>query len=198
MRSHPKECFKIPADPNYKLSFVIKGIKKLKIIPLQKIAGLFLFQWYSRVDDNRFLGGGELMKKTIMVMVFGIIVLLSGCSSDERMKDGTTFYVGKGESWLATYSISKIEETYYESFTIQYLFGNEGIMEVGPIGFELVTSNGTWESSDLQVLQGVGSFHTSSISNADMIQLELDQELDLTIRWEDRTESMKLERIVSN
>lgn len=71
-------------------------------------------------------------------------------------------------------------------------------MNIGPIGFELVTSNGIWESSDLQLLQGVGSFHTSSISNADMIQLELDQEIDLTIRWEDRTESMKLERVVRN
>ena len=177
---------------------MIEGLRELKIILLQKIAGLFLFQWYSGVDDNRFLGGRVLMKKTIMVMVLGIIVLLSGCSSDGRIEDGTTFYVGKGESWLVTYSISKVEETYYESLTIQYLFGNEGIMEVGPIEFELITSSGTWESSDLQILQGVGSFHTSSISNADMIQLELDQEIDLTIRWEDRTESMKLERIVRN
>ena len=136
------------------------------------------------------------MKKNIIIMGLGIIVLLSGCSSDGRMEDGTTFYVGKSESWLATYSISKIEETYYESFTFQYLFGNEGTMDIGAIEFELVTSNGTWESSDLQVLQGVGSFHTSSISNADIIQLELDQEIDLTIKWKDQTEIMKLERVV--
>ena len=124
-----------------------------------------------------------------------MMALLVGCSSNEESIEETTFYVGQSESWLMTYSISKIEFTNYESLTLQYLCGNDGIDEVGPIEYELVTHNGTWESSYPQDLQGVASFHTSSVSNADFIQMKLEQEMDLTVKWDGKIESIKLERV---
>ncbi len=46
-------------------------------------------------------------------------------------------YTGYGESWLATYSSSLIEDTVYDSLMIQYLYGHEFLDEFPTLDYRL-------------------------------------------------------------
>lgn len=136
------------------------------------------------------------MKRGFNLIRFLVIMLfIAGCSVQEEMIEGSTFYVGNSEHWLETYSISKVEETYYDSMTLQYLFGNEGIVEVGPVEFELQGNGQLLSTQYPKNLEGVGGLHTNSVSNANFISLELNQEMDLMVKWKNQTETIKLKRV---
>lgn len=136
------------------------------------------------------------MKRGFNLIRFLVIMLfIAGCSVQEEMIEGSAFYVGNSEHWLATYSISKVEETYYDSMTLQYLFGNEGIVEVGPVEFELQGNGQLLSAQYPKNLEGVGGLHTNSVSNANFISLELNQEMDLMVKWKNQTETIKLKRV---
>lgn len=63
-----------------------------------------------------------LMRKSCKFFISVLIVFaLGGCSKREDI----IVYTGYGESWLATYSSSLIEDTVYDSLMIQYLYGHE-------------------------------------------------------------------------
>jgi len=110
----------------------------------------------------------------------------------------TYFYLGQSNSWLVIYSITKVESTYYDSLSIQYIFDDnspsEKTQKIGPIEYQLNGNSMKAESSYPQELQGVGNFHTGSIMNADAIKITFDKEMDLSIQWQDNKESITLKR----
>ncbi len=140
--------------------------------------------------------------KKINLFVFVIAMLLlsmTGCSNKKVTEDKNTyFYLGQSNSWLVTYSITKVESTYYDSLSIQYIFDvnspNELTQKIGPIEYQLNGNSMKTESSFPQELQGVGNFHTGNIMNADAFKITFDKEMDLSIQWQDNKESIKLKR----
>ncbi len=137
--------------------------------------------------------------KKLFLFAFVIVMLLfilTGCSNKKVTEDKNTyFYLGQSNSWLVTYSITKVESTYYDSLFIQYIFeDNSPRKKIGPIEYQLNGNSMKTESLYPQDLQGVGYFHTGSIMNADVIKITFDKEMDLSIHWQDNKESIKLKR----
>lgn len=140
--------------------------------------------------------------KKIFLYVFVIVMLLlslTGCSIKKMTEDKNTyFYLGQSKSWLVTYSITKVESTYYDSLSIQYIFDNNSpsdkTQKIGPIEYQLNGNSMKIESTSPQELQGVGNFHTGSIMNSDAFKITFDKEMDLSIQWQDNEESIKLKR----
>ncbi|MFT4146651.1 MAG: hypothetical protein QM644_19580 [Mobilitalea sp.] len=140
--------------------------------------------------------------KKLFLSVFLIAMLLlslTSCAGKKMTNDKNTyFYLGQSNSWLVTYSITKVESTYYDSLSIQYIFDDEQLKEetqkIGPIEYQLNGNSIKAESSSPQELQGVGNFHTGSIMNADNIKVTFDKEIDLSIQWRDNEESIILKR----
>ncbi|HHV09745.1 MAG TPA: hypothetical protein GXX75_05655 [Clostridiales bacterium] len=140
--------------------------------------------------------------KKLSLYVFVIVILLlslTGCSNKKMTEDKNTyFYLGQSNSWLVIYSITKVESTYYDSLSIQYIFDDnspsEKTQKIGPIEYQLNGNSMKAESSYPQELQGVGNFHTGSIMNADAIKITFDKEMDLSIQWQDNKESITLKR----
>lgn len=145
------------------------------------------------------------MKKPILIISSIAVLLVSGVlmmsymysnKNSAESKD-TYFYSGQSDSWLATYSVAKAKSSYYNTLTIQYLFdkaknqSEEG--KIGPIEYQLDTGSIKIESSSPQELQGVGSFHTGSRMNADIFDLTFDEAAHLTVSWQGKTETLKLE-----
>ena len=108
------------------------------------------------------------------------------------------FYTGQSTSWLATYSITKAKSSYYDSLSIQFLFdenNNESEREkIGPIEYVLNGNSMKMESSYPQELKGVANFHTGSRVNAEAFKITFDKELELTVKWKEKSEIIKLKR----
>lgn len=140
------------------------------------------------------------MKKFIYVFVILMLLLsFTGCSNKKMTEEKNThFYLGQSNSWLVTYSITKVEDTYYDSLSILYIFDDNSLtekkQEIGPIEYQLIGNSMKTESSFPQELQGVGNFHTGNIMNADAFKITFDKEMDLSIQWQDNKESIKLKR----
>lgn len=140
-----------------------------------------------------------MKKLACVLMMVCITLLLASCSNKKNAGNdiNTYFYIGQSDSWLATYTITKVESYYYDLLTIQYIFHdkNENSTEkIGPIEYQLVGKSKKSESSFPQELQGVGNFHTGSIINADAFKITFDDEMDLSIQWKDKNESIQLKR----
>lgn len=124
------------------------------------------------------------------------LLSLSGCTYDNKSK-GTDFYLGQGNSWIAIYSITKIESSYYDSLSIQYIFDDNSknqIEKIGPIEYELTGNSMKIESSSPQELQGAANFHVGSRMNAHYIKLSFEDNIELTVKWQGKSETIKLER----
>lgn len=145
------------------------------------------------------------MKKPILIISSIAILLVSGAllmfymysnKISAENKD-TYFYSGQSDSWLATYSVAKAKSSSYNTLTIQYLFDEEISQseegKIGPIEYQLVTDSMKMESSSPQELQGVGHFHTGSRMNADIFDLTFDEAVHLSVNWQGKTETLKLE-----
>ena len=134
------------------------------------------------------------MKKIInaFILLF-VIMLLSGCSKEKN----TYYYIGQSDSWIATFSMIKVDSCFYNSVTIQSIIDTshtEKIKILGPIEYQLNSTSMKIESSYPQELQGVGSFLTSNIMNADSFDITFDKEIDWSIQWNDKEENIKLIR----
>ena len=140
--------------------------------------------------------------KKVFLNILGITILLlslMGCANRKTTEDNNTyFYIGQSNRWIATYSITKVKSTYYDSLSIQYIFDNndpnEKNQKIGPIEYQLNGNSMKTESSFPQELQGVGSFHTGSIINADAFDITFDKKMELSIQWQDKKESIELKR----
>lgn len=144
-------------------------------------------------------GGIFITKTRLSIFLICIIFLLSGCSinKENKAKD-IHFYSGQSDSWLATYSIIKAKSSYYTSLSIQYIFDDEHKTNVdekiGPIEYILEGDLLKHESSYPQELEGVGTFHVGSSMNADYVKINLDDEVELTVKWQDNEETFKLKK----
>lgn len=145
----------------------------------------------------------ELMKYRILFsLVLSILLFISGCTNKESVinlkgKSDEVVYYGKGEEWLATYSIFKVKNSLFDSIYIQNIGGNREA-KIGPIEYQLVGGEGfKFESQYPQELQGVRSFHTSSEANADVVTIKptTDDVFKLTIKYNGKIETLTLSSI---
>lgn len=132
------------------------------------------------------------MKQMFRLMVVAFILfMLGGCSKKENI----IIYTGYGESWMATYTSSLIRDTIYDSLMIQYLYGHESLEEFPTLEYYLEGQSFTTSSSFPQDLQANGSFLVTSRSNSEFFELINDEELNLSIYWNEETEEIKLKRM---
>lgn len=138
------------------------------------------------------------MKKLLSFLAIFTLLSVSGCSDKNEVKNSDTyFYYGESSSWFATYSITEDKSSYYDSLTIQYLFDEDGknqTVKIGPIEYELNGNSIETKSSYPQELQGVANFHTGTRVNADMFDITFDEEMELIVKWQDKNETIKLQR----
>lgn len=138
------------------------------------------------------------MKKIVSVLMIFSLMALSGCyeKSENNEISDTYFYNGESSSWFATYSITEDKSSYYDSLTIQYLFDEDGDdqTDIGPIEYQLNGNSIETKSSYPQELQGVANFHTGTRMNADMFEITFDEEMELLVKWQDKNETIKLQR----
>lgn len=137
------------------------------------------------------------MKKLLSILMIVIILSLGGCSNNKDIeKKDTYYYIGQSKSWLATYSVTKVKSSYYDSLSIQYLFDdNESeATKIGPIEYQLNGNSIKTQSSYPQELQGVANFHTGNRMNADVIQITFGKDVELNVKWQGKNETVKLKR----
>jgi hypothetical protein len=139
------------------------------------------------------------MKKILGILMVVVLLSLSGCSKENKAQNKDTyFYFGQSNSWFATYSITKAKSSYYDSLSIQYLFDvNESKSEtgkIGPIEYLLNSNSIKTQSSYPQELQGVANFHTGSRMNAEVAKITFDKDIELTVKWQGKIETIKLTR----
>lgn len=96
--------------------------------------------------------------------------------------------------WL-TYTSSLIRDTIYDSLMIQYLYGHESLEEFPTLEYYLEGKSFKTSSSFPQDLQANGSFLVTSRSNSEFFELINDEELNLSIYWNEETEEIKLKRM---
>lgn len=135
------------------------------------------------------------MKKLILVVFVLTLILLPGCSKMNKSKDDSYFYVGHGDSWLATYSLVKIEDKYYDSLVIQHIMRetkDERLEKIGPIEYELVTDYLIRSSSYPRELDGNAYLHTGSIMNEEIPKFPLGKTVELTVKWKGNEELITL------
>ncbi|WP_069650088.1 hypothetical protein [Caloranaerobacter ferrireducens] len=147
------------------------------------------------------------MKRFLCILLVTMIAILSGCSvsnvtkQEEIKNENNIFYTGQGEKWFATYSISKVNSSYFESLYIQYLVDrttiekNKEEQNIGPIEYKLVGNSMKLESSFPQKLKGIGNFHTATEMNAELFNTDYGDELILEIKWKDKTEKLYLKKL---
>lgn len=126
-----------------------------------------------------------------LIVVAFILFMLGGCSKKENI----IIYTGYGESWMATYTSSLIRDTIYDSLMIQYLYGHESLEEFPTLEYYLEGQSFKTSSSFPQDLQANGSFLVTSRSNSEFFELINDEELNLSIYWNEETEEIKLKRM---
>jgi hypothetical protein len=141
------------------------------------------------------------MRKILITLFVLVLLTISGCTkAQEDTNSNYYFYAGQSNTWLATYTISKVNTSYYDSLCVQYLFSQNVSekntdLKIGPIEYKLVGNSLTTQSSHPQKLQGVANFHTGSRMNAEIVKVSLDKEIALTIKWQGKSESIKLKKL---
>lgn len=138
------------------------------------------------------------MKKILSVLMILSIIALTGCYEKSEIENSDTyFYYGESSSWFATYTITEDKSSFYDSLTIQYLFDEDGdnkAEKIGPIEYQLSGNSIETKSTYPQELQGVANFHTGTRINADMFEITFDEEMELLVKWQDKNETIKLQR----
>lgn len=139
------------------------------------------------------------MKKILGVIIMATLLSLYGCANDNKGENKDTyFYTGQGNSWLAAYSVIKAKSSFYDSLSIQYLFDENSKDEtekIGPIEYKLVGKQISLKSTYPQELQGVANFHVGSRMNANIFRISYDDEMELTIKWQGKSEVLKLKKL---
>lgn len=131
--------------------------------------------------------------RTLCRLLIGVlfVFMLGGCSKREDI----IVYMGYGESWLATYSSSLIEDTVYDSLMIQYLDGYESLDELPTLDYRLEGRSFTISNSFPQNLQDNGVFHTTTRFSAESFEKMDDKKVQLTIEWNGEKEVIDLKRV---
>lgn len=140
--------------------------------------------------------------RILFSFVLSILLFISGCTNKESVsnfkeKSDEVVYYGKGEEWLATFSIFKVKNSLFDSIYIQNIGGNREA-KIGLIEYQLVGGEGfKFESQYPQELQGVRSFYTSSEANADVVTIKptTDDVFKLTIKYSGKIETLTLSAI---
>ncbi len=127
-----------------------------------------------------------------------MLFLLTGCSKTNATDESKSIlYSGHGDSWLVTYTNTNVGIYNYASLTVQYLFVDSYMgqpKEVGPIDYVLEGENIKIESSFPQELQGNNCFQTGTISNSNYIDMDMDGDMNISIKWQNLQEDILLVR----
>ncbi|RIX59226.1 hypothetical protein D3P08_03460 [Paenibacillus nanensis] len=151
------------------------------------------------------IGGIYIKLRFLLVLLLTAPIILLSCTNNvpnnNSMKENEqgTVYFGKGEVWLATYSVFKVNNSLFDSLYIQYI-GKNRDESIGPIEYSLVGDGFKFESQYSQELKGVRSFHTSSEANADIFSFEPNKDgvFTLTIKYSGKTETLHLSSLIQN
>jgi len=149
----------------------------------------------------------KIMKKPLIIIssmtliLFAAVLMLISTSSGKGAEETALnhFYSGQGDSWLATYSVTRANSSIYSTLTIQYLFDQDEMQneaeKIGPIEYQLKLSDMKIESSFPQELRSLGSLHIVSRMNADFFSPTSGDSAELTVSWQGKTEKLQLEAI---
>lgn len=122
-------------------------------------------------------------------------LLVSGCANNVKEKESANevVYFGKGEAWLATFSVFQVNQSLFDSLYIQYIGGNRE-EKIGPIEYSLAGDGFKSESQYPQELQGVRSFQVSTEANADIFSFKPNEDgvYTLTVKYKGGTETLTL------
>ncbi len=140
------------------------------------------------------------MKKIVIIFLFlALIIMANGCN---EASDTNVLYFGEDEEWFATYTISKVRSSYFDSLYIQYINDRTASVKeqttkaknIGKIEYELTIGNLSIKSSYPQSLKGVGNFHVASETNAELVNTNFPDEITLEISWQDKKENIVLHK----
>lgn len=149
--------------------------------------------------------GGIFMKKMIGIFVFAVI--LTGCGNEEstdssegsnnsvednssESSDSSAAYnfIGSSENWDVIYEVDILNDNAEESTgTIEYM-GDEDPPET--IDYEIDYSGGAGSETGRNLYDGVASMGTTSCAGCAVTQE--DEEIEVEINWEGRTENLIL------
>lgn len=137
--------------------------------------------------------------RKLWVIILIIIIMISGFGVFIKTKEKSTYlYTGKSQNWFATYTISKVNSSYFDSLYIQYVVdrsnGSRIKQSIGSIEYELDGTIGKIKSSYPQNLKGIGNFHTASETNATLFNIDIDKEVQLIVKWNGKSEVLKLRK----
>jgi hypothetical protein len=135
------------------------------------------------------------LKKRLFFSIVALLVLMVGCTKG-TIEEQNIFYFGEGNEWFSTYTISKVNGSYFDSLYIQYVTDRTEPLtdRVGEIEYHLSVGEMFLSSTYPQPLQGVGNFHTASEMNADFFTMEFPDKVTLEIRWQDKVEKIILKK----
>ncbi|MBP2242978.1 hypothetical protein J2Z40_003560 [Cytobacillus eiseniae] len=145
------------------------------------------------------------MRKLNSIIILLFLFMLVGCNHveekiEEESKQDNIFYFGKGNEWFGTYTISKVNHSYFESLYIQHIrdrtdsVKEQATNNIGNIEYVLNKGNSQLESNYPQPIQGIGSFHTAIEVSEDLINNMFPDQLTLTIKWNGKSEIIELKK----
>ncbi len=154
------------------------------------------------------------MKKIVVILFIFSLIAVVGCSYEKKSlinnknvinknnAQDNVYYFGEGKEWFATYTVSKVRTSYFDSIYIQYINDRTASVDeqqqtsknLGTIEYKLNAGNTTIQSSYPQQLKGIGNFHTASELNADMINIDFPEEINLEIKWLNKKEYIILKK----
>lgn len=137
-----------------------------------------------------------LIISVIMILLFVVIWKLR----ESNYKD-TYFYYGQGDTWMATYTVSEINSTYYETIYIQYLYDSdiserqlEKISkEIGAIEYRLIGNSQEISSAFPQELNVYLNYQHAKFIKVDQ-EYKTERTMNITINWQDKEENITLKR----
>lgn len=137
------------------------------------------------------------MKKLIFLMMLILSMFQLGCTNSVDSEDNI-IYLGNSETWLGTYTVSKIDSIYYNSLVIQHVFDEKTDNHkesIDKIEYKLSDDDMTFESTFPQNLEGTGYFHVGSKTSAEFFDIEFKDSMKLTVLWNDKEEIIDLMRL---
>lgn len=150
------------------------------------------------------------MRKINSMFTIFLLIMLVGCNNvessvSEKSKKDNVLYFGKGTTWFGSYTITKVNTSYFESLYIQHITDRTSPLQeqsanddIGKIEYILDMGDTKLESSYPRSLKGIGNFHTATETNEDFIDEDFPEQITLTINWNDETEVISLKNKINN
>lgn len=128
------------------------------------------------------------MKRILTALSLVIILVLSGCTSNNSSKPFT--FTGESDNWSVELKVTQAEDDYEkQDFTLQYK--GQDVTSVGEIIYTVTTKASSF-SANGATLDGNGIYTDTSESNVSNAKVTEKSKVDVNIEWNNQTESISL------